>query len=62
MKMTKRKRSKDPRRLSEIQQSADERLQLQRAVEEAEQEIAEGKWVEHSEILEKLSRWSTGKT
>ena len=62
MKMAKRKRSKDSRRLSEIQQSSEERLRLQRAVEEAERDIAAGKWVEHSEIVEKLNRWSTGKT
>lgn len=37
-------------------QSTAERLQLQRAIEDAEQEIAGGKWVEHSEVSEKLRR------
>jgi prevent-host-death family protein len=41
-------------------QSSAERLELQRAVEEAEQDIAAGHWVEHSEVLGKLKRWSTG--
>ena len=43
----------------DLQSSAD-RLQLQRAVEEAEQDIAEGRWVENSEVMEKLKRWSAG--
>jgi prevent-host-death family protein len=34
--------------------------ELQRAVEDAERDIAEGRWVEHSEVLAKLERWSTG--
>jgi hypothetical protein len=37
-----------------------ERLQLQRSVEEAEQDIAAGNWVEHSEIIEKLKLWTKG--
>jgi prevent-host-death family protein len=41
----------------ELQSSAD-RLRLQRAVEEAEQDIAEGNWVEHSRVVAKLKRWS----
>ena len=43
----------------DLQRSA-ENLQLQRAVEEAEQDIAEGRWTEHSEVMEKLKRWSAG--
>jgi antitoxin YefM len=40
-------------------QSSSERRALQRAVGEAEQDIAEGHWVESSEVLAKLKRWST---
>jgi len=31
--------------------------EVQRAVDEAERDIAQGNWVEHSEILKKLKRW-----
>jgi prevent-host-death family protein len=41
-------------------QSSSERLEVQRAVDEAERDIAEGNWVESSEVLVKLKRWSTG--
>lgn len=41
-------------------QSSSERLALQRAVDEAERDLAEGNWVEHSDVLRKLTRWSTG--
>lgn len=41
-------------------QSSAERLQLQRAVEEAEQDILEGRWIEHAEVMEKLKGWSAG--
>jgi prevent-host-death family protein len=34
--------------------------ELQRAVEDAERDLAEGRWVEHSEVLAKLQRWSIG--
>src|SRR4051812_38481675 len=40
-------------------QSSSERLELQQAVGEAERDIAEGHWVESSEVLAKLKRWST---
>jgi prevent-host-death family protein len=43
----------------ELQDSA-ETGELQRAVEDAERDITEGRWVEHSEVLAKLKRWSTG--
>lgn len=43
-------------------QSSAERLELPRAVEEAERDIAAGNWVEHPEMLAKLKRWSTGET
>lgn len=36
------------------------RSELQRAVEDAERDIAEGRWVEHSEVLAKLERWTAG--
>lgn len=45
----------------DLQTSAD-RLEIQQAVEEAERDIAEGNWVENSEILGKLKRWSTGES
>jgi len=41
-------------------QSSSERLELQRAVDEAERDIAEGNWVEGSEVVAKLKRWSAG--
>jgi antitoxin YefM len=41
-------------------QVSSERLELQRAVEEAERDIAEGNWVENSTVMEKLKRWSSG--
>ena len=40
----------------ELQSSA-ERLELQRAVEEAERDLGEGSWVEHSDMEAKLKRW-----
>ncbi|HZF07458.1 MAG TPA: type II toxin-antitoxin system Phd/YefM family antitoxin [Thermoanaerobaculia bacterium] len=43
----------------ELQDSA-ETGELQRAVEDAERDITEGRWVEHSEVLAKLERWSAG--
>ncbi|HXO21895.1 MAG TPA: type II toxin-antitoxin system Phd/YefM family antitoxin [Thermoanaerobaculia bacterium] len=43
-------------------QSSSERGELQRAVEEAERDIAEGNWVEHPEVLQKLKRWSAGES
>jgi hypothetical protein len=42
-----------------IQTSA-ERLALQRAVEEAERDIAAGEWIDHAEISAKLKRWAGG--
>ena len=33
---------------------------LQRAVDEAERGIAEGRWVEHEEVAAKLERWAAG--
>lgn len=43
-------------------QSSAKRLELQRAVDEAERDIAEANWVENSEVVEKLRRWSTGES
>jgi prevent-host-death family protein len=36
------------------------RGEVHRAVEDAERDIAGGRWVEHSEVLDKLQRWSAG--
>ena len=36
--------------------------ELQRAVEDAERDLAEGRWVEHSEIVAKLQRWAIGES
>ncbi len=33
---------------------------LQLAVDEAEQGIAEGRWVEHEEVAAQLERWAAG--
>jgi prevent-host-death family protein len=41
-------------------QASAARQELQRAVEDAERDIGEGRWVEQSEIAEKLSRWAGG--
>jgi prevent-host-death family protein len=35
-----------------------EALELQRAVDGAERDMAEGRWVEHSEVKAKLKRWA----
>jgi prevent-host-death family protein len=43
----------------DLQRSA-ERVKLQRAVDEAERDLAEGKWVEHSDVEAKLQRWAAG--
>lgn len=37
------------------------RLTLQHAVEEAEKDIAAGRWVENDEVLTKLERWAGGR-
>jgi prevent-host-death family protein len=36
------------------------RLELQRAVDEAERDLAQGNWIKHTEIEGKLRRWSAG--
>lgn len=41
-------------------QSSAERMELQRAVDEAERDLAQGKWVEHSDVEAKLKRWAAG--
>lgn len=41
----------------DLQTSAD-RLELQQAVDDAERDIAEGNWVENSEVVGKLKRWA----
>lgn len=41
-------------------QSSAERMELQRAVDEAERDLAQGKWVEHCDVEAKLKRWSAG--
>jgi antitoxin YefM len=40
-------------------QVSSERLEVQRAVDDAERDLAEGNWVEDSDIVAKLKRWST---
>ena len=39
-------------------QVSTEQLELQHAVDEAEQEITRGEWVENEEIVAKLKRWA----
>jgi prevent-host-death family protein len=41
-------------------QTSSERREIQRAVDDAERDLAEGNWVENSEVLGKLKRWSAG--
>lgn len=41
----------------ELEESA-ERQVLQRAVEDAERDLAQGNWVDHSEIEAKLREWA----
>ncbi|HYN21233.1 MAG TPA: type II toxin-antitoxin system Phd/YefM family antitoxin [Thermoanaerobaculia bacterium] len=43
----------------DLQRSADQ-SELQHSIDEAERDLAEGNWVEHSAIDAKLRRWSTG--
>jgi len=43
----------------EALESSGERCELRQAVAEAEQDIAEGHWIEGSEVLAKLKRWAT---
>jgi predicted transcriptional regulator len=35
---------------------------IQEAVEEAERDIAQGNWVQHSEVMAKLKRWAAPKS
>jgi prevent-host-death family protein len=35
-------------------------LELQRAVDKAEHDLAQGNWIKHTEIESKLRRWSAG--
>lgn len=44
----------------EEMQTSVERHEVQRAVDEAERDIAEGNWVEGSDVVVKLRRWATG--
>ncbi len=44
----------------EEMRSAVEEPRLQRAIEDAEQGIEEGRWVEHAEVEAKLKRWAAG--
>jgi prevent-host-death family protein len=43
-------------------QSSSERLEVQRAVDDAERDIEEGNWVENSEVVAKLKRWADSET
>jgi hypothetical protein len=70
--MARLKLSEDLRPLSDLETQMSEvvqqahttgwpvRSELQRAVDEAEQDLAEGNWVENSEVVVKLKRWSAG--
>jgi predicted transcriptional regulator len=40
--------------------AASEASQLQRAVDEAEEGLARGRWVEHRQVAAKLRRWASG--
>ena len=44
------------------EQRSSETSALQRAVDEAEHGIAQGRWVEHEEVAAKLKRWAAGET
>ncbi len=44
----------------EKMRAAVEQPKLQQAVDEAEQGIAEGRWVDHAEVAAKLKRWAAG--
>lgn len=44
----------------EEMRAASEQPELQRAIEEAERGIEEGRWVEHAEVEAKLQRWAAG--
>ncbi|HEY0512934.1 MAG TPA: type II toxin-antitoxin system Phd/YefM family antitoxin [Thermoanaerobaculia bacterium] len=44
----------------EALQTSSDRNEVQRAVDDAEEDIADGNWVENSEVLAKLKRWSAG--
>jgi prevent-host-death family protein len=41
-------------------QASSERLALQRAVDQAERDLAEGNWIEDADVERKLRRWSAG--
>jgi prevent-host-death family protein len=43
----------------ELQTRAGQR-EMQRAVDDAERDLASGNWVEHAEVSEKLKRWAAG--
>ena len=59
--MSRLKLSQDLRPRSDLdEQRPARRSKLQRAVDEAERDLADSNWVEHSEIDAKLRRWSTG--
>lgn len=52
--MARLKLSENLRPLSEVRTSK----AVQQAVDDAERDLAEGHWVENSEILARLKRWS----
>jgi predicted transcriptional regulator len=69
--MAKLKLSEDLRPLSDLEadasqvvqqalQTSSDRQEIQRDMNAAEQDIADGNWIENSEILVKLKRWSAG--
>jgi prevent-host-death family protein len=44
----------------EALQTSSDRQEVQRAVDDAEKDIADGNWVKNSDVLAKLKRWSAG--
>lgn len=54
------KLSQDLRPVSDLERLAI--LSVQESVEEAERDLTQGNWIEHSEIEAKLRRWSTSPT
>jgi len=55
--MARVKLNEDLRPLSDLETQTSE---IQRAVDKAESDIAEGNWVEDFDVLVKLKRWSAG--
>jgi len=52
------KLSQDLRPVSDLERQAIQ--DLQKGVDEAERDLAQGRWVEHSDVEAKLKRWAAG--